>query len=293
MKKTISKILVIVNILVVAFLLVVSSVVLSMANTDQNELFGYQAKIVTGEKANAAIGEKCFVLLDPNPTQKNAEDHQLLYTLDHISYIITAIDKDGNLIFYTDWAGERQALDITTAEYGGVVVFSSNFLGNLLFGIAKNGNISLKFILIGGLFIISLLILFIIYAVHLQKRRSQRGSSTEYKEKMRLFDDDQPIEYEPDENFLFQAEGLIEAPIEVPVEQPVEIIFISDEEPQLEKTEQTLAQIEKCREFFLFQKETEEPIEPPSDLLDEDVPSIDSLMGLIDSQFEEYEEETR
>ncbi|MFZ2539504.1 MAG: hypothetical protein WAX04_11470 [Oscillospiraceae bacterium] len=308
MKKTVSNLLMGVNIVIVLLLLIASLVMIFMANTQQKGIFNYQIKIICDKKTDDKIGKNCLVFVKPNDTSKLNKGSYLLYTVDGISQIIMADAVNDNIISYTDKNGEALSLDTTSKEFGGRITFSNSFLGSLLSIFSNKENLSLTFILIGGVFIISMLSLIILYAIHMRKKASSHDEELECHEEMKLFDEDDD-EDEADSDYVFGKDDFTtsksiaiydENPIDITdkpkaltfpynvleIEVAEEICFtVLDDEyiHDYAKTEDLLAQKRNFEKVFLT--DAKEVATPPYYLLDDDVPSIDSLMSSIDTQF--------
>ncbi len=304
MRKTVSNLLTGVNIVIVLLLLIASSIMIFMANTQQKGVLSYQAKLISGEKLDNKIGENCLIFVKPNDGLKLDKGSYLLHTIDGISKIIIVDEVDGNIISFNDKNGETTTLDTTTHEYGGRVTFSSNLLGGLLVNFTTKENVSLSFILIGGIFIISMLLLIILYAIHMRKMALEGDLGLGYTEDMKVFDED-----EEDADYVFGQYDLpdtedIEIHLETKTDAPnipmettlsptvceVEIDkesiaseFVDEYIHDFARAEDILAQ--KHNFESIFSKAVKEVATPPYYLRDDDVPSIDSLMNSIDTQF--------
>lgn len=300
MKKQ-AKILTIINAAVILLLLIISAIMFFMVGSSSKNIFGQQVKLVVGETLDDEIGEACLVFVKPKDASELAVGGYFIYTSNEMEFIAKADSVENNIISYTDTAGETATISAASEEYGGKITSKSNFWGEIFASIAGEENISLSFIFIGGIFIISMLSLVIIYVVN--TRSQVRGSLDEENNTEELLKAEVTID---EESLILETGAEISAPLPPAallsdeVTQNSDVVISIDEEELL--FPQPVINVTEFKDFDkvdfeeimseiadyekLFDKPQRQTAEPIYQLTEENVPSIDSLLARIDEQFE-------
>lgn len=274
MKKYLSKPLVITNIIVIVILLVASTAMIITTNTKNGNLFNYEAKLVVsknGEKIDNKIGDKCLVITKLENINNFKNGDYILYEIEE-NLSISKIDSvNSNSITYIDKNGKKQTLDIDLKKQHPKITLSSNFLGTIIYSIAGKENVSLTYILIVGIFIISMLSLAIIYTSHMKKillsKKKEKQSNKETD--LSNSDNSTPEDEKPHLQYVFE-------------ESKVDLSINEENETKDIDKKETLS-CKMLSNTNTDNSKVDEPTFSQDNVKNDDTPSIDSLIEEIDT----------
>lgn len=303
----------IVNSVVIFVLLIITAMLLFVANSQNKELFGKQIRLVESKGQDGEANGKCLVFVLPQDFNKLSVGDYFLYSAGGVPSIAKAEAIENNTVTYSisegDMTGQLSLSDtVQSDKYIGKITYKSNFFGEFFFAIASKETISLTFILIFGVFVLSMLSLVISYLIYTKKKYSvaiDEAQAPKQEETEQADPEILPADYEEDkvlaelaevskqftQDFLkieqTQSELVFDKAL-APQKNPTDI---EEELANSNRVEEIVSEAARLKQQQSYQKAFEEVIKKPPAapyyLSDEDVPSIESIMASIDKQFSE------
>ena len=269
MKKTTSKLLMILNIVVVLFLMIASLSMLFLTHSHQN----YQLQLITNTSATGN-SEVRLALLKTGNTQDIQKDNIVLINVND-SIQIATVDRleDTEIHCFNDF-NEQFTVSIDSSDYIGTIILSNNLLGQLISSIADENTISLKYVIIVGVFVLSLLVLMLLYLLY---RRKLLLIKEQGAEEMQLFDED--------ESSSDYDEYVFGESLDDDVEPNIQIEEVLDEHQFCKNLQTIRVDDESVPPIQDLTTTSQDSTIPLYYLLDDDVPELDSLLSSIDHEF--------
>lgn len=158
MKKVISRILVVLNCILILLFLLLSGAMLLLSFTPAQGIGGYFPLLFS-----PANGTNTELMLLTQKEGSLKESAQILLRQDGEAQIITVGQIEENYIYYDDGDGSLSSVDLETSGYQGVIIFRNGFLGGILRVVAAPEHAALSYLCIGGAFILCAGGLFLAY----------------------------------------------------------------------------------------------------------------------------------